>query len=296
MTDHPIIPSDAPILTALARHYLLTPAQLCRLCFAYPGSLKYAYDRCKRLADGGHLVALDTKRPTRRGMGPIVYALNHSGLAHLKAMGVDVPERSKVTEVREHSYLYFAHTLAVNDVLIALELLCRQTSQVTIQAWLHERTLKHRPVVVPLGSGTKVSLIPDAFVVPRVEMVDGTWRIPLAFEIDLGTTERKAWQQKIRAYLASYGEQRTGPLLTAFGVSSLTVAIVTPLGERRRAQLHEWTEGVLTETGTERFADLFRFIGADAPNVSPRDLFTAPVWSRPFGREPVPLLEPKGGG
>ena len=156
----------------------------------------------------------------------------------------------------------------------------------TIVERLHERTLKHRPVPVPVGKDIKVSLIPDAFVVPRVEMIDGTFRVPLCFEIDMGTTERKAWQQKIRAYVAGYGDTRNGPLLATFGVTSLTVAVVTPKGEERRAELQAWTEGVLAEMGKEHYGELFRFLLARGIYVAPSQ-FEAMFVSLAHGDEEI---------
>jgi hypothetical protein len=166
---------------------------------------------------------------------------------------------------------------------------------VAIVEMLHERTLKHRPVSVPVGTDAKVSLVPDAFVVPRVETVEGPFRFPMCFEIDMATTDRKAWQRKIRAYIAVYGDHQTGPLLTSFGVRSLTVAVATPKGEARRVELQAWTEAVLAEVGKEHYGELFRFVGEDAPELSPWEFFTAPLWTVPFQSARVPLLEPKGG-
>ena len=48
--------ADNRVLFALYRLKYLTPAMLCRALYAYPGSLRYAEDHLKRLAEAGYLV------------------------------------------------------------------------------------------------------------------------------------------------------------------------------------------------------------------------------------------------
>ena len=117
-----------------------------------------------------------------------------------------------------------------------------------------------------------------------------------------GTVARRDWHERVRAYLAGYGAG-AGPLLAAFGVASLTVAIAVP-DAARRAQLLAWIGAVLRETGREDQADLFFVTDADPAVRSPEEFFLAPVWTAPLRDETLPLVESprplvvagKGGG
>jgi hypothetical protein len=65
---------------------------------------------------------------------------------HLQRAGAEVSQRFRPSEHRAQSLLFLAHTLAVNDVLIAAELPERLSPRATLVAVRHERDLKRRPV------------------------------------------------------------------------------------------------------------------------------------------------------
>ncbi len=285
--DLAIRPADEPILRSLLRYHLLTAPQVGRLLYA-KGALTTAYARLKRLTDGRHIQALDMLRPARRGSGPIVYALGRSGLSHLTELGVDIPEDYRLLEPKTYSYIFLDHAVAVSDVLIAFDLLARAHPSVSVETMLHDRELKRRPVVVSV-SGKRVGVVPDAWVRLLVGPPDRRVRLPIAVEVDMGTHERRAWQEKIRAYLAGYGEQ-DGPLLSAFGVHSLTVGVFTPKGDTRLRELLSWTEAVLSETGNEYKAELFQLSGKDPVTDGAASFLLSPSWHSPLAKEPTPLI------
>lgn len=285
-----IRPADARLLHALLRHHFLMPSQVCRLLFG-EGSLTHVYDRLRRLAQGGHVQALPMLRPQPRGCARLVYTLARSGLAHLVDLGVAIPPEFRLHEPKRHSYLYYDHAVALSDILVAAEVLPRIAPQLELEVLIHDRELARRPVLVP-GAGTaRHALVPDGYLSFRVSLSDGTAaRFPVAVEIDRGTVDRRAWQARARAYLAGYGDGH-GPLLTAFGVESLTVGIVAP-DDARRDQLADWLASVLREAGRSDLGDLFLLTSADPAALSPDELFLAPVWRESLEGTALPLVEP----
>jgi hypothetical protein len=288
--DHVIRPSDERLLRALLHDHFLTPEQVTRLLFAH-GAKTYVYAKLNRLAQGGHVQAIPMLRPQRRGSSRLLYALARSGLAHLRELGVAIPPQFRFHEPKRHSYLYYDHEVALADVLVAAELLPRAAPQLGLEALVHDRELARQPVLVPAAGGIRQTLVPDGYLAVRVAWPDGrATRFPVALEIDRGTVDRQAWQARTRAYLAGYGEGH-GPLLDAFGVTSLTVAVVAP-DAARRDQLAGWIAAVLREEGRIDLAALFLLTSADPARVSPEDFFLGPVWSDPLGGAAMPLVEP----
>jgi Replication-relaxation len=287
-SDLLIRPADEPILRALLRYHLLTVPQIQRLCYSR-GALKHAYARSKRLADGNHIQALDMLRPARRGSGPIVYTLAASGLAHLKAMGVEIAEHFRLAEMKKYSYLFLDHWVGLSDVLVAATLLARAEPGVQIETMIHDRELKHRPVLVTVN-GRRVGIVPDGWVTFLLESpTGGRVRAPVAWEVDRGTVERRDWQAKILAYLAGYGHEGNGPLLTAFGAHSLTVAVITAGDDGRQQELLAWTEAVLVGVAQPHLAELFQFSSLCPARVQARDFFRN-GWRQPFESKRSPLL------
>ncbi len=276
-------PADAPILMALGRYFYLTAAQLTRLLYA-PSSQTYAQARLKRLADHGYLQRIFLPRPTRTGSAPLVYTLARNGLQALAEWGSGVDRRYRPAEMRETSYLYLAHTLSLNDVLIALDLLCRRDRRVQLAALRHERELKLAPVKVRLTDGTTAAVIPDAWLDVRLR---DRYQECYAVELDRGTTEQKAWRHKVAALVAYAG----GPYQQAFATPSLTIAVVATPGSRRCDQLMRWTEAELRAIGREDAAGLFRFTGISVGDTAPEDIFRGPVWQAPFSTRLEPLLD-----
>lgn len=276
-------PADLPILTALGRYYYLTASQVTRLLYAR-SSQTYAQARLKRLADHGYLQRIFLPRPSRTGSAPLVYTLARKGLSVLAAWGRDVDRRYRPVEVRETSYLYLAHTLALNDVLIALELLCRHDRRVQLAGLRHERDLKLRPVRVRLPDGVTAGVIPDAWVDLRIMR---RCRECYAVELDRGTTEQKAWRRKVAALMA----YANGPYQEAFGTASLTIVVVATPGAGRRDQLIRWTEAELAAAGRAEQSGLFRFTGVPVAETSPEMIFMGAGWRRPFDRQSRPLLD-----
>ncbi|MDQ2784758.1 MAG: replication-relaxation family protein [Chloroflexota bacterium] len=280
-----VLPSYERVLQALGRFEHLTAEQTRRLMFG-AGSLTYVQARYKQLADAGYVLAVPLGRPTPHGSGPLVYSLDRRGRAYLNALGVDAPARLRQSEERSRSSPHLRHSLAVVDVLILCDLLCRQDPRVSISRMVGERELKARPVVVTLPGGATRGVALDAWLDLRLRCAEIVEQRCLGFEVDGGTEWQVAWRRKVAALVAfergAYGE--------AFGVESLTIVVVAP-DEARRRQLCSWTEHELAEQGALPNADLWRF------GSMPRDLadavafFRSPRWATPRQNGLAPLIE-----
>lgn len=284
----PLRPADEPILSDLLRYGLMSPAQVARLRYA-PGARTYAYARLKELADSGHLVAVNGLRPARRGSGQICYVLAPSSIKHLRLLGLDVPRRYKATELTSLSYVFFAHILAGNDVLIAAELLARDTPHVEVETLTPERALKRelrqRPLKVTLPDGTETGIEPDGWLSLLVAEADSRFRYPIALEV-VRTSERTDWQRKVLAYVVGIEA-----LLAHFGVPALTVAVTTP-SQAKRDKVLAWTQDVLAKRSDPRIT--FRVTGADPVGLSPLAFFAGAHWYHHSQEAPLPLFRPKG--
>lgn len=275
--------ADYKILEALLRYHYLSSRQVCRLLYK-PGSLTYVQTKLKYLSERGLLQRLFLPRVTQFGSAPSVYRLARKGLNYLKDEGFDVELRYHPSEEREHSYLFLSHTLAVNDVLMALELLCRQFPQIVLNEVLHERVLKRQPVYVEDGERGRIAIIPDSWLDLRLSNSE---QMCFTLELDQGTVEQKKWRRKVRGLLA-YSK---GPYQKTFKTTSLTIAVVATPGEKRLSDLLRWTESELETLGEKKEADLFRLSSFEPALTAAEEVFLSPRWYRPFDRQALPLLD-----
>jgi hypothetical protein len=246
--------------------------------------MTYVQTKLKALSELGLLQRIWLPRPAPHGSAPSVFTLGRKGLNHLGSQGFDVARRYRPSEQNARSYLFLAHTLAVNDVLIGAELLGRQAPGVQLARMLHERDLKRAPLQVQDNDGRTIAVVPDGWLDFRI---NGSFQACLALELDRGTEEQKAWRRKVRGLVAF----ANGPYQEAFQTRSLTIAVVATSGDHRLLQLIRWTESELALWKEETLGDLFVFTGV-APESTPADLFTARRWYQPFGEQPVALLDP----
>lgn len=297
--------SEDGILQALGRYHFLTGQQLCRLLYS-PGSLTYVYDRLKRLTDAAYTLRLFLPRPTRSGSAPSVYTYARRGYKYLQEHSLDLPPRFHAAEAKTHSYLFLSHTLAVNDVLILLELLCRLQRTYSIAEVRHERMLKLQPITVGLPGGKKAAVIFDGWVDLRQTVSGETYQVPLALELDRGTEGAARWRRKVQGLIAllqapsresaqvwqmTFGEAHPTLYQEAFGTPYVSLMVVTTAGERRATLLRQWTETELRAAHQEGLAESFWFTSASAAELSPEQFITGAVWQRPFASTCQGLLE-----
>lgn len=273
-------PADDDILRAVFRYHYLTINQVARLLGK---SRTTVAARLKRLTDAGYLHAITV--PTRQGNGPNVYALANNGLQFLGDAGLPVPKRTRLSTERQYSYLFFSHTLAVNDFLMDVELFTARHPDVTIERLYHDRDLKRMPVQVDDGAGGKAVVIPDGYV---DLLFSNTYQACWALELDRGTEDQRTWRKKVRLLVA----YAAGPYVQAFGTGALTICVVTTAPSERLRQLYQWTEEELSEANLTNHADLFYFAGYTPGTILDDRVFLVPGWRVPFQQHAVALVDP----
>src|SRR6266566_2186812 len=122
----------------------MTVAQLVKSLGYSMNSLPTVRTRLLHLEKKGYISSIYL--PTvRKGNFPKIFYLATGGLDVLRKQGFDIPHRYHATEQKEKQYLFLKHTLAVNDVLIAANLVVKQFPQVSLYEFQHERELKRDP-------------------------------------------------------------------------------------------------------------------------------------------------------
>jgi len=246
--------------------------------------LSWCQARLKRLVDLELSQRVFPPRASRAGSSPAMYTLATRGIRYLRSQNLDVPDRYRPSEEAQRSYLFMSHTRAINDVLISLELLCRQTPGLALRRLLHEHHLKRDPAYVQDGARRRIAVIPDAYTSLVLNDVE---ELNFSYELDRGTESARRWRTKVR-HLVAWSQ---GPYIDKFQTTALTIAVLATPGEKRMRDLLQWTEAELEALGQTAEADLFRFAGGSPDAVSPKELFAEPCWLRPFDREPMPLLD-----
>src|SRR3954451_6116214 len=142
---------DESILHALARFHYLTAAQASRLF--YPNlrdENRYIQRRLRKLIDAGYVLRLGCLPVPSRGSSPYVYTLARKGREYLKGLGVTVEDYYRPAEERRavENRPFMLHRLATIDVLIAVERLCLDISQIQGLQMLTERELRRAAVRV----------------------------------------------------------------------------------------------------------------------------------------------------
>ena len=292
-----IIHSEHEILCSLNQYYLLAAPQVQRLHYS-PKILHHAQTMLKRLYEKN--LALRTYYLKSAYYGgqlannktAFVYSVSSQSQRYLQDIGIEIDYKFRPEEEITHSNQHLLHTLAVNDFLISASLLAKGDPRIRLEQLRHERQLKREPdrVEVERADGVReqVAVIPDGwvqfFVLPEGQ--ERPLEFAIALERDRGTTDQKAFRQRIRARVA----WSQGPYQQHFGTSSLTIAYVVSPAGKRLADVRKWTEAEL-ETLGRRGSEIFLFTDVDPAAVPPAELFLSPCWYEPFKAESVALID-----
>jgi hypothetical protein len=281
---------DDRLLQAFGRYHYLTAKQVTTL-FYKPGTFTTVQARLKRLADNGFLLALAL--PTIRAKSPYVYTLATNGREYLTELGIDIPSSSyRPSKEHEKGYQFFNHTLAINDFLIASDLLTRVVPGVRIEEMLHDLTLKHDPPLLASKAvkGKKTALVPDGWLDFRVkrEGKDTESRFCIWLELDRGTMDIRPLKTKVRELVALYEQ---GGYKARFGTNNVLFVFATTAGDRRVEFLRKWIREELHAVedikGKSWWFQMFA-VCALPSELDPRDLFLGKVWY--LARENTPQV------
>lgn len=265
-----LMPRDLEILKTIAEYRLIRQDQLQALFF---GSRSTAQYRLSHLYQHGFVARHFL--PVYSGWSPTLYTLDRRGAAALKA---EFPNESVAVWKPDQRHEFLAHTLAINDVRIAITLACRQ-AHYTLIRWDTERDLKIGYDRVKIqdkrGKTLTVSLIPDGYFI--LETPQG--RASCFLEMDRGTMSVERFQTKIRAYQAYVSSGRYQARYQSKSLRVLTVTTSTVRSQHLCAAAEAIGGGVLA---------MFRFTTQDL--ISPEAVLHAPIWHVPGSLSPVALV------
>lgn len=290
---------EVALLHALNRYHFLTAPQCARLLSRTGGLglLTRVQDKLKRLTEAGYLARQRLLPPDYGGRGGYCYTLATVGRNVLVRLGATVRPRFRPGEVgmAAHNILFLEHTLAVNDVLLAAELLARHhPDRVRLDELRHERDLKRAPIRVTVTTGGhpgQQAVIPDGWV--NLAYPVARERHCLLLELDRDSEHQPRWKRKVHGLLALLLDDASGtsPYGRAFGADlPAKVMVATTAGPRRAAALRSWTELALAEADATDLADLFFFTAASPTAETPHAFYTAAHWHQPFASAPTGLL------
>lgn len=249
---------DKQIVEAVHLYRVLRQDQIQALFF---GSRSAAQRVMVRLYDHGFLERCFI--PVLSGRSPTFYVLDRRGAELLRAeMGYD--ELSWHHSSKSLSSDFLEHTLAINDVRIAITLAASQPGFDLLE-WRSESDIKadYDRVTLQTKTGGKraIPIVPDSYFVLQTPL----GRAPFFLELDRGTETLVRFQTKIRAYVAYYA---SGGYERRFGSKSLRVLTVTT-GEKRRDNLH---------MSAAKLRGTKRFYFAALPDIRSETVLQAPVW------------------
>ncbi|MEO8391729.1 MAG: replication-relaxation family protein [Chloroflexota bacterium] len=267
---------DLDILQAVYACRVLTTQQLQMLFFP---SLPTAYARLSLLYHQGLLDRKFLAVYADKMNTPILYVLDRQGAEVLqRERGIEV---NWSREAKHVTITFLEHTLAINQVRVALDKACWQTDGFELLEWLGENELKadYDRVTIRTDSGRSqnISLIPDSYF--SLQTPRGVAHFFL--ELDRGTMTTKRFKSKILAYQVYYA---SGAYQRRYGTRSLRVLTVTTTTGRTES-LRKMTE----HAGGKQ-----RYWFATLDQISPQTILKAPIWQVATRDDLQPLIGLEG--
>jgi Replication-relaxation len=253
--------AELEVLVALKDYHYLTVDQV--MLITGRSSLRSSQQRLKELADAGFVLKHD--RRSSNVLQPLRAAWSLTNKSKVYLEGADMivlPPRGPRPYILDH-------TLAINDVLIRAQVLERTTPDIELLEWHHDRDLRTwRP---PL------SVVPDGFLHFAVATPSGQHSFPVLLEMDMGTMDRRRWQEKVKRYLQFF----TGEFQTIFHTDVATVAVIVGDIKKRVTELRRWTERELIRCNAQASGEIFCFTQL-TDQISAEDLFGTPRFQVAF--------------
>lgn len=199
------------------------------------------------------------------GRSPTLYILDQRGIALLQRLGID--DFSGLPS-KKLSPLFLEHTLAINDVRIAITQACEQQGW-SVPIWKSENDIKadyDRVTIQPRpGKSQSVSLVPDSYFVIEIP---GKGVSHFFLELDRGTMTVQRFRTKVLSYVAYY---KTGAYQRRFQAQGFRVlTVVDALGIGRVENLVQHTASI---SGIGR-----RFWFTHLSSISLENVLTVPIW------------------
>lgn len=211
-------------------------------------------------------------------LSPALYMLDKRG-AELLRMEFGYDDLAWTTKSNDVGQQFLEHTLAINDVRVAVTLGCRQIAGFELLEWRSEAQMKvsydRVTITPPKERSEHISLIPDSFFV--VQTPQG--KAPFFLEVDRGTETTGRFQNKIFAYQAYV---QSGAYQQRYGFKSIRVLTTVPSLKR--------LEGL--KTVTERAGGGQRYWFAVQSDISAQSVLHKAIWQVAGQPQQSPLFTP----
>jgi hypothetical protein len=262
--------AELEVLVALKTYHYLTVDQI-MLATGRP-SLRGTQRRLKDLADAGFVLKHD--RRSSNVLRPLRAAWSLTGRSKAYLEGA---EMIVLPPHRPRPYT-LDHCLAINEVLLrAQRLAAEHPAFVELLDSYHDRDLRTwRPAL---------SVVPDGFLHFAVATPAGRHGFPVLVELDMGTMDRRRWQDKVRRYLRFLA----GEFQTVFHTDAATVAVIVADTAQRLTDLKRWTEHELHRATARASGEIFYFTVLEE-GITAAELFCSPRFRVAFRSAPEALL------
>ena len=265
---------DRAIVAAVAEYRILRRDQIQSLFFP---SARTSIRALARLYHHRYLARLRPYVEWGRGDSPTIYTLDKDGIALLSG---SASTTSRHPWHKAPGRYFLAHTLALNDVRIAVTLAAAQHG-IVLERWIGEDEFRRQPDMLTCevpGKGRVTRAIrPDAACVLK----QPHYTSRLLVEIDMATEDNRRFvREKVRpgvAYLASEAYKQR------FGFQSGRWLVITTSAQR----LHNMKRA--TEAAVGRAAAVFYFTTFSQVRVA--TILTTPIWWRGGEARPCALLK-----
>jgi hypothetical protein len=280
---------DHEIIRRIYRHRFLRSSQIVSLAAAKP---QHLLRRLQLLYHHGFL-----ERPRAQldyyhlpGSRHIVYGLGNKGAALLKKEGVAVAPQRWGEKNRSVGRIYLEHALMVSDVMVSLELACRQTGVRLVTADelpLPEGTRRRFRWRVNISGDVKLGVIPDRVFALDFPDEDGEAKRAYFFlEADRGTMpvmrknlSQTSFYRKLLAYEATWTQRIHR---TRFGFHRFRLLTVTKSVARVNS---------LVEACSRLKSGHGLFLFTDRRVVNYPNILLSPIWQSGRTAETVRILQ-----
>jgi len=226
-------------------------------------SIAACQKRLTFLYHNGYLDAILKPIPSGYGSSKRVYCLSEKGkelIAHMYD-SIDPKEIKWKKSYNDVEGYFLEHTLAINDVRVALTVATRGKGYVL--EWIPEwelKALKER-VEDPERQGKYIAITPDAYFVVKGEGRKASFFL----EADRATEANKRFKEKVKGYIEYI---RTKKYQERYKTSSLRVLVVTTTKERLK--------NLTNTTQSINGASFFWF--TTFKEADHNDILTKPIW------------------
>lgn len=212
------------------------------------------------------------------GRAPFVYALDSAGADLVAAqLGVDRAEIGWQPKHNEVSSLFLEHSLAINDLRVAITLLARQQDWKLLK-WIDDTTFKTKAYKEKVPFWMRGARVTRAYPDGYFHLQQGQNNAHFFLEIDRGTMSNTRWQAKVEAYL---NFRAAGLSQKHYGTQNFRVLSITT-SESRLKNLKRATEDAAGNV-------FFWFTTADNVSIWCPELLLQPIWHVATLEKPLPL-------